>query len=359
MTGLLEPSTRPTFLMPPSAYFDRDWYEREQRQLFGRNYNLVGYLADIPAPGDYLVARVGNDPVIVVRTADGDVRSYLNMCRHRGMAIACAPGHTDGNLRCPYHGWEFDFDGALARVPQRKTQFPDIDVDELGLFPLATGTWAGLIFVNPSADAPSFEEWFGDFGAADKAGPFDFDSLVEVDRIDIPLRCNWKFYIENHIDILHLWYLHEESLSMFDHHALTCWKSGLHWGCVEPLHPGRERLREGLTPISNLPDEERSLLRANLIFPNVPYSTTESSVTTYQVIPTGPETCRLDLRVRGEPGSELQDRSDILKVLRDEDGFACEQMQEVVHSPRFEVGPIAFEHELPIHQFHRDVLSFV
>jgi hypothetical protein len=63
--------------------------------------------------------------------------------------------------------------------------------------------------------------------------------------------------------------------------------------------------------------------------------------------------------VRGEPGSELKDRADILNVLRDEDGFACEQMQDVVRSPRFAVGPIAVEYEMPIHQFHRDLLSFL
>ena len=44
---------------------------------------------------------------------------------------------------------------------------------------------------------------------------------------------------------------------------------------------------------------------------------------------------------------------------RDEDGTACEEIQEVIRSPRFSVGPLAREHELPIQQFHEAVLALV
>ena len=80
---------------------------------------------------------------------------------------------------------------------------------------------------------------------------------------------------------------------------------------------------------------------------------------TILTVPTGPESCYLDLRVLGEPGSVLADAAPILRVLRDEDGFACEQMQAVVRSSSFAVGPLSIRHELPIHQFHSDVLSFL
>jgi hypothetical protein len=84
-----------------------------------------------------------------------------------------------------------------------------------------------------------------------------------------------------------------------------------------------------------------------------------TSVMTYQVIPTGPETCRLDLRIRGLPGSKVADRGAFLRVQRDEDGVVCEEIQRMVRSPRFAVGPLAVEHELPIRQFQADVLSYL
>jgi Rieske 2Fe-2S family protein len=347
------------FLLPPEAYYSQEWWEAEQRLLFGRTYNLVAYESDIPKPGDYVVAQIGLDPVIVVRGADGEIGAFANMCRHRGMRLASADGHADESLRCFYHGWEYAFDGSLSRVPQRKLQFPDLDEATSHLIPFAVGRWAGMIFVHPGEDPPPFEKWLGGFVYPDKAGPYAWDELVEVDRIDVPLRCNWKLYIENHVDIYHLWYLHAESLGMYDHPNLTWWESGPHWGCVEAVRPGQKRLRPGMLPITSVAADERPLLRANLIFPNVPMTTMETSVATFQVIPTGPETCRLDLRIRGERGSKVEDRDAFLKVQRDEDGTACEEIQAVIRSPRFAVGPLAAEYERPIQLFQQAVLALL
>jgi choline monooxygenase len=378
---------RPRFQLPPEAYYDRGWYEREQRLLFARTFNLVGYESDLPEAGNYLVAWAGAEPVIAVRQPGGGVRAFINMCRHRGMLLSAEDGHSDGHLRCPYHGWEFALDGTLARVPQRRTQFPDLEIGDLGLIEVSVGRYGGMIFVHPGAHpgghpgdqpgdqpgvqpgdqpgvqpggiGPSFAEWLGDYPHADRGGPFQWPDLEPVARIRVPLRCNWKFYIENHVDIYHLWYLHETSLGMYDHRALTWWKSGLHWGCVEPRRPEEDRVRHGMLPISGLPESERPLLRANLLFPNLPVSTTETTILTYQVVPTGPESCFLDIRVRGAAGSALLDEADVLRVLRDEDGVACEQMQAVVHSAHFSVGPLAEEYERPIEQFHHDLLAFL
>ena len=52
-------------------------------------------------------------------------------------------------------------------------------------------------------------------------------------------------------------------------------------------------------------------------------------------------------------------RNQGLIVLEQEDGTACERMQQAMHSPRFEVGPLAVEHEKPIEDFHRNLLSFL
>jgi phenylpropionate dioxygenase-like ring-hydroxylating dioxygenase large terminal subunit len=299
-----------TFLLPPQAYFAREWFAAEQRLVFGQTYNLVAYESDLPNAGDCLVTSAAAGRVLVFRDEDG---------------------------------------GIVAR-----TKRPD-GIDEAQL---AVGRWAGMVFVHPG-DAPPFEEWLGACGDADKSGPFDWASLVEVDRIDVPLRCNWKLYVENHVDLYHLWYLHAESLGMYEHRNLTSWHAGPHWGCVEAIRPGEVRERPGMLPITPLPDAERPLLRANLIFPNLPMTTMETSVATFQVVPTGPETCRLDLRIRAQRGSVLRDRNAFLRVQRDEDGGACEEVQRAVRSPRFGVGSLATEQELPIQLFHEHLLALL
>lgn len=349
---------RARFLLPKEAYFDPASYEREQRELFGKVWNLVAAEIDLPAVGDVLPVQVGCDPVLLVRGTDGVIRGYLNMCRHRGMALACRPGHAGPNVRCPYHGWEFaGDDGTLVRVPQRSGQFAEMNPEAWSLLPVSVGTWAGLVFCNPDPGAAPLERFLGDL--PQRVGPFDPLALTQVARIRVPLRCNWKLYIENHIDVLHLWYLHAESLGMFDHANFNHDWVGPHWVSDEQLRPGAERPRGSMRPIAHLPDEERDVLRANLIFPNVPTSSSETMWITYQVVPTGPETSELDIRVLGEAGSELDAESEavLLSVLRDEDGFAVEQIQRVLRSPKFHVGPLASAHELPITRFHHLLLE--
>lgn len=354
---------RASYLLPPEAYYSQEWFDKEQRELFAETWNLVAYETDLPTVGDYLPVTVGVEPVLLVRGESGEINGFVNMCRHRGMALMCEAGNTDGNLRCFYHGWEFSTEGTLVRIPQRAGQFADVDPAEWGLIPLPTAVWDGMIFVNPSGTAGSFEEWLDDYPL--HRGPFDVSKLEEVLRFKVPIACNWKLYIENHIDVLHLWYLHAESLGMFDHAGFEHHKVGLHWVSDERLRvdaAGEPMTRDrSLPPIEHIPDEERDVLRANLLFPNVPTSSSETLTMTYQVVPVSPTTSELDVRVRAEPGSSMSEEglAELRKVLVDEDGFAVEQIQKAIRSPHFDVGPLAAAHERPITDFHHDILSFL
>ncbi len=70
--------------------------------------------------GDFVSTWIGEQPVVVVRQADGSVRAFLNRCAHRGVAFCRAPsGHAD-ELMCPYHQWTYDLDGNLLGVPFRR-----------------------------------------------------------------------------------------------------------------------------------------------------------------------------------------------------------------------------------------------
>lgn len=348
---------RPAYLLPPEAYYDPAWYEHERRVLFERAWNLAAYEVDVPAPGDVLPVTVAGQALLLVRGDDGALRAFVNMCRHRGMALATEAQRDCATIRCAYHGWEFGLDGALARVPQRAAQFADLDPDRWGLVPVRLECWGGMVFVNPDGGADDLRTWLADL--PDHMGPFPRTDLVELYRGRFPLGCNWKFYIENHIDCYHLWYLHDDSLKALDHHRLVARNCGDHWVCWEPLHAGETRDRPGMLPMRGMDEAEANLSRANLIFPNVPQTSGDRSFATYQVIPTGPETCVLDLRVWAEPGSELTDaaRDAFIRILVTEDGFACEQMQRVVRSPHFRVGPLAAVHERPIGDLHRKLVA--
>jgi choline monooxygenase len=75
------------FLLPVDAYTSDAWFAREQRALFAHCWNLVAHVDQVAAPGDWLAARAGGVPIILLRHADGDLRAFHNMCRHRGMVM--------------------------------------------------------------------------------------------------------------------------------------------------------------------------------------------------------------------------------------------------------------------------------
>ena len=192
--------TRATFLLGPPAYYDDAWFAREQRDLFTRTWHLVGTSEQVTAPGDYLTFPAGTDPLVVTRDLDGELRAFHNFCPHRGHRLVEGSGNTRTGIVCPYHFWNFALDGALRRVPQPE-QFDDVDLTRLGLVGASAAEWGGMVFANATADA-DFTEWLEGFD--DHIGSYRPAQLYEIARVQFDARCNWKLFVENHVDVYHL-----------------------------------------------------------------------------------------------------------------------------------------------------------
>lgn len=77
---------------------------------------LTGIPASSLKPDEPVVGRVGDRPVLVVRTKDG-VRAVQATCPHYGAPLADGCVH-DGQIHCPWHHAAFDLgDGSLCRPP--------------------------------------------------------------------------------------------------------------------------------------------------------------------------------------------------------------------------------------------------
>ncbi|MEZ5231822.1 MAG: aromatic ring-hydroxylating dioxygenase subunit alpha [Acidimicrobiia bacterium] len=352
-----DPATR--FLLPPAAYRDPAWLEREQHALFDHTWQLVAAEDELATPGSYVEATAGRSPLIVVRGHDGVIRAFHNFCRHRGMAVVCAAGRTDDTLRCPYHGWEFRTDdGALVRIPQRAGQFADVEPDRWGLVPAAVGCWGGMVFAHPDADAEPFESFLGEW--PQHIGSYRPERLQQLARVRIEGTFNWKLFVENHIDVLHLWYLHDRTLADFDHPRFEHRNLGGHWVSYEPVKggdAGRAAITQGTTPIAHIGERDRHGIGAHLLFPNMLMASSSEFWISYAVTPLAADRSAIDLRVRAEPGADAERLVAAARSFIDEDVFACEQVQAVVGAPRFEVGPLAVEHERPITTFQRHLLA--
>src|SRR5690606_27013103 len=53
---------------------------------------------------------------VLFRDGQGVARCLADTCVHRGGALGCGR-IRDGNVECPYHGWQFDGDGRCQSVP--------------------------------------------------------------------------------------------------------------------------------------------------------------------------------------------------------------------------------------------------
>ena len=69
---------------PTANYTDPHRFDREMKILFRRYPLMMGLSCRIPEPGDYFTDDVCGVPILIVRDNDGDVRAFLNVCRHRG-----------------------------------------------------------------------------------------------------------------------------------------------------------------------------------------------------------------------------------------------------------------------------------
>ncbi len=370
-------------LLPIEAYTSQAWFEREQRLIFGRAWQFAGMDEDIPEPGHYTCLNAGAYPIIVVRDENGGLKAWHNICRHRGTQLLEVTGNRKKVIQCPYHDWVYSLDGKLIGVPQRRAQFPDLDMSEWSLFPASVAVWKEMIFVNPDAGCMAFEAWLGDF--PDYFGPHKPELLIETDVREYEVKANWKIFVENYIDVYHLSHLHSETLNMYDHAKLQSRVSGVgHIATYDPPSRDYRRYLE-TSPNSYMPllmqEAENWGAFVHMMFPNFGIAGTEYSWSTIEVIPVAPAKTRVKMRTRtaleginlaiakvyekvGAWASQAfgyQAEADPLRSgdFMLEDIYACEQQQKAMSSPRFAFGPTSVDQEQLIVDFQRAALSYM
>jgi len=205
-------------LMPTLAgryYTDPEIFAREQAAIFESMWFCAVRSSDLSTPGTFRTVQVGRESVLVVRGRDGQLRSFLNICRHRGAMLCTEPaGEVKRNLQCPYHAWTYGLDGRLVAAPNLATM-PDIDRVERGLVPVHLKEWLGYAWVSLAHEPPSFEqdvlqavvERLGDLAAIEA---YQVEDLEVGRRISYDVKANWKLIIEDFMECYHCATIHPE-----------------------------------------------------------------------------------------------------------------------------------------------------
>ena len=81
-SGLPDQSDQP-MKIPASAYADPEQYRKEIERIFLASPILVALTAEVREPGDYVAFDLVGRPLLIVRGDDGQIRTFLNVCRHR------------------------------------------------------------------------------------------------------------------------------------------------------------------------------------------------------------------------------------------------------------------------------------
>lgn len=126
-------------------------HEADLAHVWQREWNFAVSVAELPKAGSYVTLQLGQYPVVVVRGADGAVRAFHNVCRHRGQRLCSKPSGQAAKLVCPYHRWTYEMDGRLLRA---RDMGPDFDAGQHGLKPVHCAQTTGMVFICLAASAP-------------------------------------------------------------------------------------------------------------------------------------------------------------------------------------------------------------
>ena len=201
-----------------NVYTDPDVFDLEMARIFDRTWLFVGHESQVPNPGDFFTTEMGRQPVVMVRHTDGKVHVLYNRCGHRGAVVENLPKGNAKHFRCCYHGWVFKTNGELASVPLKNGYPEDFDLTDpqLGMVPLArVETYRGFVFASSNPKVSKLDDYL--VGA--KSGIDDICDRAPGGEVEIAggvhkyvFKGNWKFQIENVVDLYHPYYSHESTL---------------------------------------------------------------------------------------------------------------------------------------------------
>lgn len=357
-TGTRRPMRSATGL-DPAAYTDAGFFETEQQRVFEQAWVCVGTADELAGSGRLLVRQVGTRSVIVTRNEAGELRGFINSCRHRGTELAEADCDVASTIRCPYHRWGYSLDGALKAAPFfDEVPRDDFDRQKHGLHSVRVDVWGVLLFVCVSESTPPLETWLGDLPT--RMAGYDLDSWVSRHEQRLDINANWKLVSENFQEYYHLTWVHPELAKVSrvsDHYRYQ--GAGMYCGQTTTPVSGDERndwLALPEAPGLDMSDAVSGRFVA--IFPNVILSVLPNHIWMMRLEPVAPgltrETCTMLI-----PSATGAVTDDAIAATREfwcdvnsEDVDIVERGQRGLSRGAVAAGPLAPRFEEPLHRFH-------
>jgi len=191
-----------TRTLPYAWYADPAVLRVEQERIFARTWQYATRAELVAEPGTMTPTWAGSLPLLVVRTRDGDLRAFVNVCRHRGHVL-CEADTRRETIQCPYHAWTYGLDGTLRSAPRAERE-EAFDPDALSLVPVSVEAWGPFVFVNPDSSAAPLADSLAHLPRLLAEGGVDLDGLRFHSRAESDeYAANWKICAENFLECYH------------------------------------------------------------------------------------------------------------------------------------------------------------
>ena len=326
--------------MPREFYTSPAFLALEKERIFRHEWVCLGHVGEIPNPGDYFVSSLIDEPLLVMRDGDGDVRILSNVCRHRANLLAKGKGNC-AVLRCGYHAWTYALDGRLLRAPLMD-DVAQFDKTRFTLPSFQAQVWEGFIFVNLDDNAPPLAPRLSELMPhIEHYHQEERDLLYTSEAV---WRTNWKCLTENFMESYHISVTHPKTIHPYmpsaraqkipGNDAFTAYKGG-----YTSSAPQRGAYHPDLTP------EERRSSLLFCVFPSFVVSYAPD-ITIYLCLqPKSVDEVAIRWGITGydiDPQSEeVQAYVAFCDAFNEEDRTKLEAVQRGLKSRFFTPGPLA------------------
>jgi len=342
--------------LPGRYYTSPDILAEEQERIFRRRWICVGRDDALAAPGDYVLAEIAGESIIVLRDQSGERRAFYNVCRHRGTRLCEAPrGRLSETIQCPYHAWTYALDGRLIGAPHMN-EVEGFDKQVYPLHAVALAEWEGFLFVNLDPAAEPLERVFEPL--AGRFTRYRLPTLRMVRRIEYDVRANWKLILQNYNECLHCPIIHPEFSTKLPYTsgANDLVEGSFLGGYMEIKAPHESATLTGRScalPLGDLPAQDRRRAYFYALFPTMMLSLHPDYAVFYTVWPQGPASSRVvcEWLVHPDaptaPGYNIADAEEFWDRTNRQDWHICEQSQLGVSSRAYVPGPYSPRESIP------------
>jgi phenylpropionate dioxygenase-like ring-hydroxylating dioxygenase large terminal subunit len=153
-------------------------------------------------PGEVRPVSLLGEDLVLWRNAEG-VHAWKDLCIHRGAQLSLGKVVKEC-LRCPYHGWTYDSDGACVKIPAHPSQTPPPRAHAVTYACRESGGWIWVSLSEKPGEIPLFPDWGAPGARIFHYGPY-------------AVKAGGPRIIENFLDLAHLSIAHEGILGDESH----------------------------------------------------------------------------------------------------------------------------------------------